>query len=556
MFSSQAFVVLLALALSREAIGQCGALDPNFGRGTSALDDSVDALLQWDDGTGPALYAGGMFTHAGLTAANHIAKWNGTSWEPLGQGLTGATSFFPTPHVTALAVFDDGSGLALYASGEFTTAGGVPAHGIAKWNGSSWSSLPGSDAVIPSCMTAWSLCAMQTGGGHILCVGIQGYCTGPSASRVLAWDGTNWWSLGELIGAHVSVDAMSVVDDGSGPALYVGGIFTAIDSVAAHNIAKWNGTNWSALGTGMTEEFGYVGALAAYDDGAGTAIYAGGAFTIAGHASASYIAKWIGGSWSPVGGGMDGTVSSLLVFDDGSGPSLYAGGAFTHAGGNPAAYVARWNGAGWSALDGHLDGSVSALASFDDGTDASADLYAGGSFAASGVQPLGHVAEWHGCSTTGFCYGDGSVIACPCANNGTTGHGCDNSAATGGALLAASGTLVPDTLKLTQTGELASSLSIFLQGDAAIAPTFFGDGLRCAGGTLKRLYVKTASSGTVVAPAAGDPSITARSAALGDPIAPGSTRYYQVYYRDPILTFCPNPPGDSFNVGSALRVVW
>jgi hypothetical protein len=60
----------------------------------------------------------------------------------------------------------------------------------------------------------------------------------------------------------------------------------------------------------------------------------------------------------------------------------------------------------------------------------------------------------------------------------------------------------------------------------------------------------------VFAPHPGDLSITARSAAAGDPIPPGATRFYQVYYRDPSGTFCPNPPGNTWNVSSGLRITW
>ena len=157
---------------------------------------------------------------------------------------------------------------------------------------------------------------------------------------------------------------------------------------------------------------------------------------------------------------------------------------------------------------------------------------------------------------TQLCFGDGSGAACPCANTGTQGRGCENSAGTGGSVLSATGTTGPDTIVLYASGERATALSIFLQGNASIVPVFYGDGLRCAGGTLKRLYTKTAIAGEVFAPGPGDPSITARSAALGVPIPVGGRRYYQVFYRDGNSGFCPPPSGDSFNVSNAVRIHW
>src|SRR6185436_14123382 len=79
--------------------------------------------------SGSDLYAGGIFTMAGGTAATNIAKWNGSSWSALGSGLNG--------HVYALAVL----GGELYVGGYFTMAGGSAANYIAKWNGSTWSAL-------------------------------------------------------------------------------------------------------------------------------------------------------------------------------------------------------------------------------------------------------------------------------------------------------------------------------------------------------------------------------------------------------------------------------
>ena len=153
-----------------------------------------------------------------------------------------------------------------------------------------------------------------------------------------------------------------------------------------------------------------------------------------------------------------------------------------------------------------------------------------------------------------FCFGHGSAPGCPCANNGSSGHGCENSAATGGALLAATGvaSFSNDTVQLTSSGELPSSLSIVLQGNSVIWPVNFGDGLRCAGGSLRRLYVKGASGGIINVPQVGDPSLALQSAYLGDLIPLGATRIYQVYYRDSNLGFCPG----GFNVSNAMLIAW
>jgi hypothetical protein len=157
-----------------------------------------------------------------------------------------------------------------------------------------------------------------------------------------------------------------------------------------------------------------------------------------------------------------------------------------------------------------------------------------------------------------FCFGDGSgPVPCPCANSGAAGQGCANSLNSAGALLVASGTTNPDTLLMTSSGEIPTALSILLQGNVELgSPAIFGDGLRCIGGSLKRLYSGNAAGGTIAFPPAGSAPISTQSALLGDVILPGSMRSYQVYYRDPDTSFCASPPGNTWNVGNAQRVVW
>jgi hypothetical protein len=159
---------------------------------------------------------------------------------------------------------------------------------------------------------------------------------------------------------------------------------------------------------------------------------------------------------------------------------------------------------------------------------------------------------------TPMCFGDGFdpqiTTFCPCLNFGAVGHGCANAVNAAGAQLTAAGIISPDSVQLTSAGELPTSLSIFLQGaNTNVGGALFGDGVRCVTGSLKRLYTHNAASGSVTAPTGSDLPITVRSAALGDTILPGTSRYYQTYYRDPNLGFCT---GAGFNVSSAVRIDW
>ena len=161
--------------------------------------------------------------------------------------------------------------------------------------------------------------------------------------------------------------------------------------------------------------------------------------------------------------------------------------------------------------------------------------------------------------------GASGVIGCPCSNAPAgAGRGCDNSASTGGAALAAVGGafLSSDSLAFTTSGEVPNALSLLVQGSAEVsAGAVYGRGVRCAGGALRTLSTKTAVGGSITAPdfGASDPSVSTRSASLGDTIQPGQTRWYFVAYRDPIAV-CPAQflaaPRQTFNATQTGRVTW
>jgi len=187
----------------------------------------VFALAVFDDGGGPALYAGGAFTNAGGVAASHIARWDGTSWTPLGSGTNSG--------VFALAVAEIGGVPALYAAGHFTTAGGASARRVARWDGASWSPL--GTGTSGNGGTVYSLAASSAGGSTVLYAG--GVFTGAggvAASHVARWDGSAWSALES--GTDHTVRALASWDDGSGPALYAGGEFL-VSPAGDSYLAKW-----------------------------------------------------------------------------------------------------------------------------------------------------------------------------------------------------------------------------------------------------------------------------------------------------------------------------
>ncbi len=164
---------------------------------------------------------------------------------------------------------------------------------------------------------------------------------------------------------------------------------------------------------------------------------------------------------------------------------------------------------------------------------------------------------------TSFCEPNtGGVIACPCGNNGAAGKGCENSASTGGAMLNGTGSAstLGDTLVMTATGIASAGpsclgfnqnlTSILLQGSSLLATgVVFGDGVRCFGGSLKRINVGASSGGTYTF----GPGVLAQSTALGDPLVTGNTRYYLVYYRDACASFCPTT---NFNATQGYQITW
>lgn len=386
------------------------------GLGDSHWGDVMQCLAVMDpDGAGPSpksIYAGGYLEYFYSPAdpdrlINGIAKWTEDGWVGLDDGVLFGGIYGANVRAM-LPVDDDGPGPSptkLYIAGAFSQAGQVAAANVARWDEESqqWQSLEvGVDEM------ARALCEWDRGDGSVLYIGGHFRSAGGiDAAYIASWNPrTHMWSSldSEMNG---QVNAIVSFDDGSGPALFVGGRFSKAGGFECNGIARWDGITWSPVGGGVGGTYPFIYCLKVYDDGTGPALYAGGMFSSAGGIPASFVARWDGTKWSAVGGGIAGQynsnsegVFSLTDFDDGDGPALIAHGSFLAADGKPAKCLAKWNGKSWSEVGGGLTvistsesrSYTRGLISFDDG--AGPSLWVAGQFRDAGNQRSDNIAVY------------------------------------------------------------------------------------------------------------------------------------------------------------------
>lgn len=285
-------------------------------------------------------------------------------WIALGGGTNG--------QVRSVVTFDDGHGLATFAAGEFTTAGGLPCARIARWDGSSWSPVgDGFDGPVHS------LVVHDDGQGPSLYAGGAFNHSGQTpVGRVARWTGSQWEPVGDGFDNVVHVLA-SVSSDGLA-GLYAGGRFAHSGSQPAQAIARWDGLAWSQVGEGV--QFGLPGFdssgtasvidIVAHDFGAGPRVVIGGYFSRSDAAGAVCVAQWDGLAIAAVGDfgvtqcfldgwyELQGSVSDLEVIDSHEGPQLWAtanadvicgykGCGCMEFGSQVRAWAAKWTPRGW-----------------------------------------------------------------------------------------------------------------------------------------------------------------------------------------------------------------
>ena len=362
------------------------------------------------------LIIAGIFDRAGGVPANYIARWDGTTFRPLGGGLLLS---YDEADIRGLAVFNN----ELYAGGHFDSAGGLPVNGIARWDGMTWRAV-GSGLTNSINNTIGFPRALHVHNGALIVGGEFDRAGGVVAKNVAAWNGTTWSGLGG--GASYAVWALATF----GTNLVAAGQFQFGANVEM--LAVWNGSTWSALGTGAptvpvttlctvgTRLFADAGATLARFDGSawttegvaagifngvegtsirtlhqhGSELILGGQFTMAGPsagsitvASACVIAFDMANGWRALGGGLGlGRQADRLLPWRGR---WIAAGGFGEAGAVHAGGLASYDGDRWNSL-ATFDGPVWSAAIYQDG------LVVSGAFTKIDGKPFPGIARFDG----------------------------------------------------------------------------------------------------------------------------------------------------------------
>lgn len=182
------------------------------------------------------LFATGTFDSAGTVAANHVARWDGASWSPLGDGLCSPP--FPLAVGSDLAVFE----AAVVASGCFSCAGSIVAHHAAAWNGSLWSDMGFAfEAYCPEF-------EIEVLNGSLFAAGLLLHPAFPNGTSIVRWNGTAWDAHAPAPEPLRRIEALASYAGW----LVAGGWFQEAGGGAVPGIAAWDGQQWQALSSTPT----------------------------------------------------------------------------------------------------------------------------------------------------------------------------------------------------------------------------------------------------------------------------------------------------------------
>jgi len=322
--------------IQRDSSGQWSDIGPIGGSGTACV---LDVKYGPDDN----LYVAGLFSDVAGSGISSIAKYNNETgaWAGLFENDNAACGLVGTAAID-MAFAPNGD---LYAIGKFTTAGSVSAREIAKWDGSSWSSI-GNGLSDQGQSVRISSCGQVYAAGQFIDAGSGAACT--TVNRITYFDTDIWQAMdGGVTGLGAACNVLDVSLSLDNQTVYAVGTFDAAGSATASGIAQfsWNTLAWTPVGASSA----FSSAPLSTEVSNTGIVYVGGSFTdVDGDTSILRIAQWNGSSWVGLGDGIKDGLVFKMFYDEGNN-LLYVIGSFTSVGNlDFASYkLAIWNGTIW-----------------------------------------------------------------------------------------------------------------------------------------------------------------------------------------------------------------
>jgi hypothetical protein len=411
-----------ALALLACAGAACAQCTPHWetAMGNPGIAGGYAAPVRlWN---GQVYIGGSFSSAGNVGGTAYIARYDPASnaMSPVGSGISGGfTNAFLTcllPYTPP-----SGGPERLVVGGFFDTAGGVPqTASLAMWNGTSWEAL-GTTWTGTTRGSIWSLAAwngrLYVGGGVVnQQPGGGGYPIGGAPwAGFASYDSEGWHShLASITGISPNITGLQVFNDGSGEALYAIGRFSSLNGVpGTAQIGRWDGNAWTSVGGGLaqtSQNFGLEG-ITVFDDGSGPALYVAGYAFIPPGGSPTNVAKWNGSAWTALGAQIGtGRLTSIAAFDDGSGSKLYVGGTAMPQ----INYIARWENSAWTPVGGGISGPAIPPSSFPSVFGLGVvnnSLWVAGNQTMVGTQAANGLAAWTGCAAACYPNCDNSTTA-------------------------------------------------------------------------------------------------------------------------------------------------
>jgi hypothetical protein len=355
------------------------------------------AAINHDFGAGRELVVAGSFADIGGVQANQLARFDGTQWRAMGNGMFGT--------VNSLASFagSPGSAPSVYAGGYMIGSFSQGTLALRRFDGASWVSVGGG---LNGAVEV--LKVLDLGAGPRLVVGgsFTSAANVPNTRGVAVWDGTSWSALGAGIAG--TVYDVELHDEGSGPRLFAAGNFLNSGAPFVTGVARFNSGTWEDVGYGVG---GTAFALESYTSGGTSSLYVGGNFTTAGLITASRLARWDGTQWHDLGGA-NSIVRCMERFDpgDGSGEKLCIGGDFGAVAGVSRQFLALYDGSQWSSAGQGLAGAARCSTFWDGGTGGAEELYVGGEIDAQFTTGRGQVQRWNGSQWVSAGFGTNGIV--------------------------------------------------------------------------------------------------------------------------------------------------